>query len=98
MLIYVAHMGGSEENINRAKEITKKLAVFDSSNTYICPLIAFSHLSDCDIGKFEETEQHKDLLCVCDRVLIASEITDDMREEIDLAEKLHMEVVFYEGR
>lgn len=98
MLIYVAHMGGSEDNVNRAKSITKNLAVFDTSNTYICPLLAFSHLSDGDIGKFEEIEQHKDLLCVCDMVMIASEVTDDMREELELAEKLHMEVVFYEGR
>lgn len=98
MLIYVAHMGGADENVNRARRITRELAVFDTSNTYICPLLAFSHLSDGDIGKFEETEQRIDLLSACDKLLIASEVSDDMRPEIEFAEKVHMEVGFYERR
>lgn len=97
MLIYVAHAGGTDENVRLAKKITRDLAVFDTSNTYICSLFAFSHLLDGDIGMYEESEQRIDLLSACDKLLIASEITEDMRPEIEFAEKVHMEVASYES-
>lgn len=98
MLVYVAHAGGTEENLARAKRITRELAIFDTSNTYICPLLALSHLGEGDIGLYEESEQRIDLLSACDKLIIASEVTDEMRGEMEFAEKVHMEVALYEAR
>ena len=57
MLVYVAHRyGGDPANIERAKKITHDLQVNDLENTYICPLLAFSHLAYGEIGYEEEMQ------------------------------------------
>ena len=44
-IYYVAHKyGANPENFERAKKITHDLQVADLENTYICPLLVFSHL------------------------------------------------------
>ena len=103
MRIYVAHCyGGKQENIEKAKQITHDLQVKDPENCYICPLTAFSHLGYNEIGYEEEIALCLDLLSVSDMLIVASEVSDGVQIEIDLAKKLKnsdgepMEVVYLE--
>ena len=92
-MIYVSHKyGGVHQNINKAKKITHDLQVADVDNCYICPLTAFSHIEYCEIGRKEEMDLCEDLLTVCDVLLVASEISAGMQQEIDLAKKIQMEI------
>lgn len=101
--IYVAHAyGGKQENVERAKKITHDLQVNDLENCYICPLTAFSHLVYNEIGYEEEIALCFDLLQICDKLIVASEVSTGVQLEIDLAKKLKnadgepMEVVYLE--
>ena len=101
--IYVAHAyGGKQENVERAKKITHDLQVKDPENCYICPLIAFSHLGYNEIGNDEEIALCLDLLSISDMLIVASEVSDGVQIEVDLAKKLKnsdgepMEVVYLE--
>lgn len=103
MRVYVAHAyGGNPENIEKAKKITHDLQVKDPENCYICPLIAFLHLGYNEIGYEEEIALCLDLLQICDRLIVASEVSEGVQIEIDLAKKLKnsdgepMEVVYLE--
>lgn len=101
MRVYVAHAyGGDPENIEKSKKITRDLQVKDPENCYICPLIAFSHLGYNEIGYDEEIALCLDLLQICDKLIVASEVSHGVQIEIDLARKLlnadgePMEVVY----
>ena len=89
MIIYVSHAyGGKIENLERAKQIIHDLQVADLENTYICPLLAFSHLQYGEIGYNAEMENCLDLLSVCDKLIVASDLSKGVKREISLAEKL----------
>ena len=98
MTIYVSHAyGGKIENLERAKKITHDLQVKDLENCYICPLLAFSHLGYNEIGYEEEMLLCEDLMTVCDKLIVASEISKGVEREIALAELLGMEVEYLEA-
>ena len=89
MRVYVAHCyGNNSENVERAKKITHDLQVNDLENCYICPLTAFSHLGYNEIGYEEEIALCLDLLQICDKLIVASEVSHGVQIEIDLAKKL----------
>ena len=94
MIIYVSHaFGGKPENLERAKQITHDLQVADLENTYICPLLALSHLQYGELGYDEEINLCIDLLSECDRLIVASEkISKGVQLEIDFARLVNMEV------
>ena len=93
MIIYVSHaFGGKPENLERAKKITHNLQVADLENTYICPLLALSHLQYGEIGYEEEMNLCIDLLSECDRLIVASDISKGVQLEIDFAKLVNMEV------
>lgn len=95
MVIYVAHCYSDvAENVEKAKRIVHDLQTNDTENCYVCPLIVFSHLAYNEIGREAEMQLCEDLLTVCDKLLVASEITEGVRREIELAEKIHMEVSY----
>jgi hypothetical protein len=88
-IFYVAHeFGGKLENIEKAKKITHDLQVKDLENTYICPLLAFSHLQYGEIGYDAEMTLCFDLLQMCEKIIVASDISKGVDAEISLAEKL----------
>lgn len=95
--IYVSHAyGGNVENLERAKKITHDLQVNDLENCYICPLLVFSHLGYNEIGYEEEMALCLDLLTACDKIIVASELSEGVNREIDLAEKCNMEIEYIE--
>ena len=97
MTIYVSHIfQGRQENLERAKKITHDLQVNDLENTYICPLLAFSHLAYGEIGYEEEMQLCEDLLVLCDKLIVASDLSEGVEREITLAEKCDMEIEYLE--
>ena len=96
-IFYVAHPhGGKPENMERAKQITHDLQVNDLDNSYICPLLLFSHLRYGEIGYDAEMELCLDILQNCDKLIVASEISKGVEKEIDFANLVNMEVEFLE--
>ena len=97
ILVYIAHKhGGKEENIERARQITHDLQVNDLENSYICPLLLFSHLRYGEIGYDAEMELCLDILSACDKLIVASDISKGVAKEIDFANLVNMEVEFLE--
>ena len=99
MIIYVSHTyGGKQENLERAKKITHDLQVADLENTYICPLLTFSHLKYGEIGYEPEMDLCLDLLSVADKLIVASDIiSKGVIKEIDFANLVNMEVEYLEN-
>ena len=98
-IYYVAHKyGANPENFERAKKITHNLQVSDLENTYICPLLTFSHLQYGEIGYEAEMENCLDLLSVCDKLIVASDFltSKGVQKELDFANLVGMEVQFLE--
>lgn len=99
ILVYIAHKhGGKAENIERAKQITHDLQVNDLENSYICPLLLFSHLRYGEIGYDAEMELCLDILSACDKLIVASDFIESkgVKKEIDFANLVGMEVVYLE--
>lgn len=95
MLIYIAHMhGGKLENMERAKQITHDLQVNDLENSYICPLLLFSHLRYGEIGYDAEMDLCLDILSSCDKLIVASDLSKGVCREIDFANLVGMEVEY----
>lgn len=65
----------------------------DLENTYICPLLALSHLRYGELGYEEEMELCIDLLSECERLFVASEISKGVQLEINFAKLVKMEVL-----
>ena len=95
MIIYVSHaFGGKQENLERAKKITHDLQVADLENTYICPLLTFSHLKYGEIGYDAEMDLCLDILSSCDKLIVASDLSKGVAREIDFANLVGMEVEY----
>jgi hypothetical protein len=89
MLIYVSCDWNDTE---KAKIITNELQIDDRQNCYICPILAFSHLTDKDIAEWEKMEICLDLLSVCDMLIVANENTLWESKEVEFANMVGMEV------
>ena len=97
MMYYVSHIFlGKPENLERAKKITHDSQIKDTENCYICPLLAFSYLGYNEIGYEEEMALCEDLLTVCDKLIVASDVSEGVKREIELAEKCKMEIEYLE--
>lgn len=95
MMIFVAHPdNGRYSDLERAKKITAELQISDMSNCYVCPLQVFEHLRYERIDSSDILDLYGDLMTVCDKVLIVSEIDYSVKEQISLAEYLGMEIEF----
>ena len=96
-IYYVAHRyGGDIKNLERAKKITHDLQVADLENTYICPLLALSHLEYNEVGYDDEMNLCIDLLSECERLIVASDISKGVAKEIEFANLVGMEVEYLE--
>lgn len=88
--------GGKPENMERAKQITHDLQVADLENSYICPLLLFSHLRYGEIGYDAEMDLCIDILSSCDKLIVASDVTKGVAKEIDFANLVGMEAEYLE--
>jgi hypothetical protein len=88
--------GGKPENMERAKQITHDLQVNDLENSYICPLLLFSHLRYGEIGYDAEMDLCLDILSSCDKLIVASDLSKGVCKEIDFANLVGMEVEYLE--
>ena len=96
-IYYVAHRyGGDIKNLERAKKITHDLQVADLENTYICPLLALSHLAYNEVGYDDEMNLCIDLLSIADKLIVASDLSKGVCREIDFANLVGMEVEYLE--
>lgn len=97
MLLYISHKyGGDPANLERAKKITHDLQLNDPENCYICPLMVFSHLGYDEIPYDVSMDLCIDILSVCDKLIVASEVSEGVRREIEFAEMVGMEVQYLE--
>ena len=90
--------GGKPENIERARKITHDLQVNDLENSYICPLLLFSHLRYGEIGYEAEMDLCLDILSSCDKLIVASDISKGVAREIEFAKLVGMEVEYLEKK
>lgn len=98
-IYYVAHCyGGDIKNLEQAKKITHDLQVEDLENTYICPLLALSHLQYGEVGYNAEMDLCLDILSSCDKLIVASDFSDSkgVQKEIEFASLVGMEVEYLE--
>lgn len=94
MLLYLAHKyQGDKSNIERVKKIAHDLQMENPAHCVVCPLLNFSCLGYGEIGYDQEMEICLDLLSVCDVLIVASDISDGVQEEIDFARMVGMEVI-----
>lgn len=93
-IVYVSHKyDGKKEEIREATRITYNLQLKDLLNHYYCPLVAIPWLAYKDISDDDKTALKLDMLSVCDSLLIASNISEDMKDEIEFAKLVKMEVL-----
>ena len=93
-IVYVSHKyDGKKEEIREATRITYNLQLKDLLNHYYCPLVAIPWLAYKDISDDDKTALKLDILTVCDSLLIASDISEDMKCEIEFAKLVKMEVL-----
>lgn len=93
MLIYVAHeYGGNPYFLRRAKKITHDLQLSDPANCYVCPLLVFSSLKYGEVSFEDEMNLFLDVLTVCDKMLVCSNISRGVQAEIDFAEMVGIPV------
>lgn len=94
-IFYVSHkFGGNYQNLERAKKITHDLQVKDLDNTYICPILALSHLDYGELGFEEEMNLCIDILTGADKLIVASDLSKGVAREIDFANLVGMEVEY----
>lgn len=97
MIIYVAHRyQNSSINFERAKRITHDLQTADKENVYICPLLVLSHSKYDEMTHTEQVDLCLDILSVCDKMIVASDISKGVAKEIDFANLVGMEVEWRE--
>ena len=97
-IFYVSHkFGGNYQNLERAKKITHDLQVKDLDNTYVCPILALSHLDYGELGFEEEMNLCIDILTGADKLIVASDLSKGVAREIDFANLVGMEVEYLEN-
>ena len=93
MLKYVAfNYGGKKSNIRKAKKITHDLQMADPENTYICPLLAFSHLKYGELGAVDDMRICIDLLSECMEMVVASKVSKGVQQEIDFCNEWNIPI------
>ena len=96
-MIYVAHKHqDSSINYERAKQIVHDLQVNDLNNVYICPLLLLSHMKYGEMGYKAEIDLCLDILSVCDKLVVASDISRGVNDEIAFANLVGIEVEWLE--
>ena len=92
MKIYCAHAyGGKEENKQDAEKKILQLQIAHPENTYFSPIHAFG-FSYYYMSYDDGMDMCFDLLECCDEVYVLSPISEGVKREIAMAERLHIPV------
>ena len=92
MTVFIAfdHVGNY---INRCRSICLDLQRKNPKDCYIPSALCFDHVH-CDLFSPQEAfDIECDLLMLCDKMIVASEISPLMRKQIDFCKKVGIEVV-----
>ena len=92
MTVFVAHCQ-TEDSSLRSQKIVLQLQYENPTHCFIPAAIACEHLYNGDFSQDEIFDIECDLICNCDQLLIASDISPIMRRQIDFARMVGMEVV-----
>ena len=90
MLIYLS----TSFYIETAKEAVEQFQVDDMENCYLCPVLVFSGLKN--LSEKEKMPLRLDLLSVCDEIIFLGDLNDEMKQELEFARLVNMEVSFIE--
>lgn len=93
MMIYV-----SANSVEIAKKACEGLQKADWDNCYISPLTSLSCLFSKAVTDDAKNALRIDMLSVCDVLVVASDISTEMQEEIEFAELVGMEVRYIASR
>lgn len=97
MVVYVSHkINKNPKTLARAKRITRQLQLKYPSDCFICPVIAFWHLIEKDVDADFLFELQRDLMDICDKAIIISDLCKSVKKELDAIDTLEMEVEWYE--
>lgn len=98
MTYFVSHRYDDPKDLEHAKETVYELQKDDWDNCYICPVLTvdacWEDLLTLRRNRNKIAEVHLDILCLCDALVVASEITQTMQKEIDFAKQSGMECYF----
>lgn len=97
MLIYCSHkFGGKLENAKAAELKIKRLQLADPSNTYVSPIHAFGFMYN-DVSYEDGIDMCLDLLSKCGKMVVLSEKSKGVEEEIEYCIAARIPVEFVEG-
>lgn len=97
MVVYVSHkINKNPKTLARAKRITRQLQLKYPSDCFICPVIAFWHLIEKDVDADFLFELQCDLMDVCDKVIVTSDLCRTTKRELDNADIIETEVEWLE--
>ena len=85
---------GNKKNYEHAAKVTHDLQVADLDKCYKCPILAFSFLDYNELGYRAELELCLDLLSCCDKLIVASGLSQGVYREIEFAKEVGMEIEF----
>lgn len=91
MYIYVSH----NEDVEQAKDTFRRLNAKHKDDAFICGELIYQPLKGY-LMHSELIERKKDLICICDKMIVASDMDGDVLEELQFADKLGMEVEYIE--
>ena len=94
MLLYLSFSYEGSLASPQAEVIVDRYQALDMDNCYLCPILSFPH------AKKYTPEQRMllrlDLLSDCDALLLLGELDDEMRQELEFANLVGMEVRYLE--
>lgn len=95
MTVFVAvdHIGNC---VNRCRSVCLDLQRKNPSDTYIPVAVCFDHIHNGLFSPQDVFEIESDLLMLCDKMLVASEISPLMQNQMDYCRKVGIEVVSLE--
>jgi len=94
MLIYVCAKIEQQNEREQVEALLQKLAR-DNLNTYICGAITFSYLPPAkDKEEAYRDIMREDLICACDKLLVITDLDENMRRDIYFAELLKIPIEY----
>ena len=89
MYVYISH----NNDIEHAEEMFRKLNAQRKEDAFLCGELFLKGLKGY-LMHSDIIERKEDLICLCDKLIVASDMDGDVLEELHFADKLGMEVEY----